>query len=162
VLGINGSDALYIGGIDATLNSVVFEVATSPTLTLASSAITLFNDSNLGFTVPSGNPRLLLDANDYLSYDRSNNQLQVVVGGTTIANINLSYAAFPSVQVSDANFTLAIQSSTPRILFDANDALVYDRTANKYYFVIGGINVASIDANGNMRLKGTLTQSVTP
>ncbi|HWI85710.1 MAG TPA: hypothetical protein VNT42_05220 [Sphingomonas sp.] len=65
------------------------------------------------------------------------------------------------VTVGDGNFGL-VPASSPQIIFDANDGLTFDRAANKFYFVIAGVNVASIDASGNMRLKGTLTQSVTP
>ena len=62
----------------------------------------------------------------------------------------------------DANFGAAYNGGFPKLSFDGGDQIVYDRAANKFYFVIGGVNVASIDASGNMRLKGTLAQSVTP
>ncbi|MBW8911729.1 MAG: hypothetical protein JF564_07575 [Sphingomonas sp.] len=94
------------------------------------------------------------------------------IGGVdaTIGNVVMEVAATPVISLTasaitllnDANLGFTMSGGNPRITFDANDLLFYDRTANKFYFVIGGINVASIDASGNMRLKGTLTQSVTP
>jgi hypothetical protein len=55
-----------------------------------------------------------------------------------------------------------VAGSAPQIAFDVDDGLIYDRSADRFYFVIGGVNIASIDASGNMRLKGTLTQATTP
>lgn len=66
------------------------------------------------------------------------------------------------IMLGDANIGIKQVGSDPVFMCDAGDYFYYSRSANKYYFVIGGVNVASIDASGNMRLKGTLTQSVTP
>lgn len=62
----------------------------------------------------------------------------------------------------DANFLIGLSGGNPSITFDSGDMLVFDRTANKFNFFVGGTKIASIDASGNMRLAGTLTQSTTP
>ena len=109
------------------------------------------------------------DTNDSFSFSRSSNTYSFAIGGASKLDVNAtgisaagSINAGNFIQIGDANFFAQIISGKPTIAFDSGDTISYDRTANKYYFAIGGVNVASIDASGNMRLKGTLTQSVTP
>jgi len=90
-----------------------------------------------------------------------------VIGSATKATLDSggNFVAYGALLASgDANFGLSIPvANMPRVTFDTGgDQIVYDRTANKFYFVIGGVNVASIDASGNLRIKGTLSQGVTP
>jgi hypothetical protein len=66
------------------------------------------------------------------------------------------------ITLDDANIGIKRNGADPVYLCDANDYLTYNRSADKFVFVIGGVAVASIDASGNMRLKGTLIQSTTP
>ena len=66
------------------------------------------------------------------------------------------------VTVGDDRFQLVIESDNPTLRFDVGDGIVFNRSANKYLFYVGGNLIASIDASGNMRLAGTLTQSTTP
>jgi len=125
-------------------------------------------DSNFGMSLNGGGqPLILYDNGDYASFIRSSNIYSWVIGNTTKATLDSSgnFVAYGAVLASaDSNFGLSVPfANTPRVTFDTGgDYISYDRVANKYYFVIGGVNVASIDASGNMRLKGTLTQSVTP
>jgi len=103
------------------------------------------------------------DTNDAFYYSRSGDTFVWTIGGS--AQMTLGGAGLQvsnAVTVGDASFFAQIVSGKPTIAFDSGDTISYDRSANKYYFTIGGVNVASIDASGNMRLKGTLTQSVTP
>jgi hypothetical protein len=197
---------------------------------IALSGTTTFGDINFGATFAGSNPLLAFDSTDYLTFNRSSNAYQFIIGNaprftldTTGASsdqfqaptllakgvpgagsIRLSRSSIAGttgilelfksdglrsgyvgsntdagamqygsdsgaghnftggpVTFGDANFGVSL-GSNPQISFDLNDGLVYDRSANKFYFVVGGVNVASIDASGNMRLKGTLSQSVTP
>ena len=59
----------------------------------------------------------------------------------------------------DGNFYLDLSGATPVVNFDSNDWISFDRTANKYYFNIGGTAVASIDASGNLKVLGNITAS---
>ncbi len=103
------------------------------------------------------------DTNDAFYYSRSGDTFVWTIGSAvqmTLGGGGLQVSN--ALTVGDANFLAQIVSGKPTIAFDSGDTISYDRAANKYYFAIGGVNVASIDASGNMRLKGILTQSVTP
>ena len=100
-----------------------------------------------------------------LSYDRSAGSFRPIVlaGSNILLDPQGGVVAISGATTfGDANFGAAYNGGLPKLSFDGGDQIVYDRAANKFYFVIGGVNVASIDASGNMRLKGTLAQSVTP
>lgn len=245
IAGVNPSDVLYLGGIDATVSSVVITAGGSSSIELSvnrtkiwgaltitdvlQAPIILAPTSNglgggvqilgagvagytgivqfqkldgtrngfIGFNVESGpmhygsdtgaghyfeggivspDPAMRFglrfngtdglidfDTNDAFYYSRSGDtfvwtigsavQMTLGGGGLQVSNV---------LTVGDSNFFAQIISGKPTITFDSGDTISYDRAANKYYFAIGGVNVASIDASGNMRLKGTLTQSVTP
>jgi len=127
------------------------------------------SDTNFYLTSAGGLPYLAFDAGDTIAFNRSTNTYGFNIGGGSKLDVNATGITVPGsvnagnfVQIGDANFFAQIISAKPTITFDSGDTISYDRTANKYYFAIGGVNVASIDASGNMRLKGTLTQSVTP
>jgi len=130
----------------------------------------MFGDANLSLSLNGGSqPLLTFDSGDFYLYDRTANQHKMVIGSATKVVVDTnglsatgSVAAGSYVQIGDVNFFAQIVSGNPQVTFDSGDKLFYDRTANKYYFVIGGVNVASIDASGNMRIKGALTQGVTP
>jgi hypothetical protein len=159
-------------------NAYAFNVAGANKATLDSSGnfmpagyVAASNDANFLLKTASGIPQIVFDSGgDSYLYDRSADQHKLTIGGTTkiVVDTNgLNAAGFVAagsyVQIGDVNFFAQIASGNPQITFDSGgDKITYDRTANKYYFAIGGVNVASIDASGNMRLKGTLTQSVTP
>jgi len=127
------------------------------------------SDTNFYLTSAGGLPYLAFDAGDTIAFNRSTNTYGFNIGGGSKLDVNATGITVPGsvnagnfVQIGDANFFAQIISAKPTITFDSGDTISYDRAANKYYFAIGGVNVASIDASGNMRLKGTLTQSVTP
>jgi hypothetical protein len=128
------------------------------TNTVIGGTTVLNNDYNFTLSRPSTNPRLTVDLNDYYEYDRSNNVHSFIIAGSAPLQVSGSAVGF----CSDANLTISKSSSNPRVTLDTGDYIEYDRTANKFYFAIAGVTVTSIDASGNMRLKGTLTQSVTP
>jgi len=49
-----------------------------------------FGDGNFLAQIGGGNPLILFDANDYLSYNRSTNKLTVVIGGVALFSIDSS------------------------------------------------------------------------
>lgn len=117
-------------------------------------------------TVASGthNPLINFDSNDYLAYDRTANLFAFNVGGILRASIDGSgnIAAGGIFPGNDAAFSIKMVGGTPTILFDSGDTIRYDRANDKFVFGIGGVEVASIDAGGNLRIRGTITQSTTP
>ena len=48
----------------------------------------------------------------------------------------------------DANFFTTIDSSVPRLQFDTNDFISYDRSTDSYSFNVGSTSYASVDGNG--------------
>ena len=138
--------------------------------TVVGTELIVANDSNFRLSMASSTqPLLRFDSGDQYLYDRAANQHKMMIGGaiklvvdTNGLTSNGAVAAGTYVQIGDLNFFAQIASGNPQISFDSGDQLFYDRTANKFYFAIGGVNVASIDASGNMRIKGALTQGVTP
>ncbi|MGA1561749.1 MAG: tail fiber domain-containing protein [Gammaproteobacteria bacterium] len=50
--------------------------------------------------------------------------------------------------LGDANFYTTIVSSVPRLQFDTNDFISYDRSTNTYSFNVGSTSYASVDGNG--------------
>lgn len=48
----------------------------------------------------------------------------------------------------DTVFYASISGASPVIYFDDNDYLQFDRSANSWYWVVGGVTVAQINANG--------------
>jgi hypothetical protein len=122
-------------------------------------------DVNFGINFNGGTPILQFDAGDYMQYNRAANSFSFNIGNVAKAIIDSAgnFSNSGSIQPSgDASYLLQMNGGNPLIIFDTNDLIRYDRAANKFYFVIGGVNVASIDASGNMRIKGTLAQGVTP
>jgi len=55
----------------------------------------------------------------------------------------------------DTNFYMDIVGGSPAVVFDVGDYIYYDRTNNKFVFVINNVGVASIDAN-NIRGAGNI------
>ena len=68
--------------------------------------------------------------------------------GANNAWINLSTLDGVTDYLGDANFYTTIVSSVPRLQFDTNDFISYDRSANAYNFNVGSTSYASIDVNG--------------
>ena len=164
---LDSGDALVF---NRTTNTHSLTLANSTQLSVNAAGTFVANvltvgDGNFGMSLNGGSqPLVLYDTGDYASFVRSSNTYTWVIGNTQRASLDSSGTfVATSIVPGDANYFLSMSGSNPQIVFDTGgDRITYDRTANKFYFVIGGVNVASIDASGNMRLKGTLTQSVTP
>jgi len=143
------------------------QLSVNGTGTFVANVLTV-GDNNFGMSLNGGSqPLVLYDSGDYACFIRSSNVYSWAIGNATKATLDSSgnFIAYGALLASgDSNFGLSIPiANNPRLTFDTgSDHIAYDRTANKFYFVIGGVNVASIDASGNVRIKGTLTQSVTP
>jgi len=80
-------------------------------------------------------------------------------GAAFTGGITGTTATFSGAIKRDANLYIDLSGSNPVLNFDSNDWISYDRTANKYYFNIGGTAVASIDASGNLKVLGNITAS---
>jgi hypothetical protein len=68
--------------------------------------------------------------------------------GANSAWINLYTLDGVTDYLGDANFYSTIVSSVPRIQFDTNDYIAYDRAADAYTFYTASTSRASIDING--------------
>lgn len=152
-------------------NTFAFNISSVPVLSITAAnaafagSVNFSNDANFSAQIVTSNPRITCDTGDYLYYDRSLNRYNFVVGSAVKAYIgsNGDFASTGAIYVNtDNNFSLDIPSGNPTINLDSGDKIYFNRSANKFYFYIGGVNVASIDASGNMKLLGTLTQSTTP
>jgi hypothetical protein len=86
----------------------------------------------------------------------------VVNGGLRVTgNISAGGTIYP--KSTDGVFYLNTDGGNyPYINFDAGDYLQYDRSANKFLFVIGGALVASIDASGTLRVRGNVIANTGP
>jgi hypothetical protein len=71
-----------------------------------------------------------------------------------------SFAA-SSLQI-DANAIFTFSSGNPVLVFDGNDFLLYNRTANKLTMFVNSVAVWSVDSSGNMIAKGNITAFGTP
>ena len=91
------------------------------------------------------------DSGDYLYYSRSADLFSFNIGNANKAQIdsggNFSNAGviFPG---GDANYLLGVFSNIPRVQFDSNDNIAYDRAANAYSFNVGGAAATTIDGTG--------------
>jgi hypothetical protein len=91
------------------------------------------------------------------------NGMSVLVASTGAIDVVGVVRATGNITTGDTNFGLCFNFGTqPFLLFDVGDYIIFDRSANKYYFNVGGSPVASIDANGNLKVKGAVTQNTTP
>lgn len=53
-------------------------------------------------------------------------------------------------------------TNRPLINFDSGDGIIFVRSLNRFYFVVGGTAVASIDGGGVLRCSGTIIGNTTP
>jgi len=74
----------------------------------------------------------------------------------------LAGATFTGAIRRDANHYLDMAGAVPIHVFDTNDYIQYDRTTNKFGFVIGGTLVASIDSGGTLRVAGNVIGATAP
>lgn len=86
-----------------------------------------------------------------------------VTGAVVTGTLGVTGNSTFNGQISrDANFSLDVVSSKPRITFDSGDYLEYDRTANKLVLVVGATAVASVDGSGNLKVLGNITAATAP
>jgi hypothetical protein len=109
---------------------------------------------------------IVFDANDLFYYDRTDNDFNWVIGGATVLDISATQADFKGVDVvtlgdgkfggttyfgnsvfttDDQFFLSAFSNVIPRITFDVNDYIQFDRTANEFVGVIGGVTIFELD-----------------
>ncbi|MBV9842041.1 MAG: hypothetical protein JOY99_11045 [Sphingomonadaceae bacterium] len=63
----------------------------------------------------------------------------------------------------DGAFLLTFNSTNPEVLTSSTGSgLIFNRTLKKWYFQVDGVNVASIDASGNLKVAGNITANTTP
>lgn len=88
-------------------------------------------------------------------------------GGAAASGYQLDVHGTNTIGISTAlgSFTTGIRVGTDqRIGLDSTDAhyLQFRSATQRLYFVVGGVDKWSVDANGNIRAAGTLTGSTTP
>lgn len=167
ILSFDATDGLIYSRGSNVLNVTIGAVTQ---MSVTSAAVTVFNtlsvgDASFAFGITSGNPVALFDAGDYIQYNRSTNIYAFNIGNSTMAQVDSAGNVLATGGIyanGDAQFFLLKASGNPIINLDSGDFIKYDRTANKFYFIVNNVSVASIDASGNMKLAGTLTQSTTP
>lgn len=161
----SGDALLFNRGTDTynlTLgNSTQLSVTASGTFVANILAV---GDSNFGMSLNGGGqPISYFDSGDFLGYVRASNIFNFVIGGASKATIDGNGVVEATQFQADANCYFYVSGGTlPQFVFDSGDAIRFDRTANKFYFIVGNVAVASIDASGNLRIKGALSQGVTP
>lgn len=74
--------------------------------------------TNAAFYMTGGNPVLSFDANDYITYDRTNNEVLVIIGGTTVARFNANGLRLPTAPTSASGL------SSGQIWNSSNDARI--------------------------------------
>jgi molybdopterin-binding protein len=120
-------------------------------------------DASYFLSINASDPYVNFDSTDYLSYTRSSNKMNFVIGSSAIATITATGVgigtaspAFPlevvgtarasKLEVTDASYFLTITSSDPYVNFDSADYISYTRSSNKMNFVIGGSGVVVVTA----------------
>ena len=112
-------------------------------------------------------PIIVFDANDWIGYNRTNNDWNWYIGGVSEFALSATTADFKSNAITTTgtgtfgdnvfflNGTLttqntfnagAISATTPYIGWDSNDRIAYDRTTNQFDFVIGAANQLTLNA----------------
>jgi hypothetical protein len=157
--------------LDRTTSTLLFYIGNVIQARLSSSSFMLtgllsVGDGNFAMNLAGGGiPTVQFDVGDFIQYNRTTNAYSFNVGSVSKATLDGSgnFSCTGSVQPSaDPSFLLQMTSGNPQIICDTGDSIKYDRAANKFYFIIGNTNVASIDSSGNLKIAGTLTQSTTP
>jgi hypothetical protein len=124
-------------------------------------------DATAYFQINTGNPIVAFDPGDYLAYDRTANLYAFNIGGTACLSINAGGVstnlplAAPTISV-DATFFQTLVSGSPRVQFDTNDNLAYDRTANTYTFNIGGTAALGIASGAVVLGTGVVLNAASP
>ena len=103
-------------------------------------------DASFAFGLSSGNPIALFDAGDFIKYDRTNNVFQFLIGSGEVAHIDSSGLINATTLAIDSQFFLVKSGASPRIQFDANDSIAYDRSGNVMTINIGGTPIFTVSA----------------
>lgn len=85
-----------------------------------------------------------------------------VTGALGYTPANAAGQTFTGDIKRDANFYMGFTGANPQLVFDNTDGFVFDRTANKLMFYIGGSAVWSVDSTGTMRVSGNVIGGTTP
>jgi hypothetical protein len=164
----DASDSLQY---DRTANALTAYIGGSAQLTVNPSATFIANvlqvgDANFGLNLNGGGqPLLAFESGAYFSYNRTSDIFAWVIGNASKMSLDSTgglSTVGPIFPGNDSAFSMRIASGNPTIVFDSGDTLRYDRSSNKFIFSIGSVDVASIDASGNLRIKGSLSQGATP
>jgi hypothetical protein len=98
-------------------------------------------DTNYNLNILSNNPQINFDTTDYISYSRSTNELNVLIGGaasfiaSTLGTQSPIKHVTPNLELG-TNYYISTNASNPIINFDANDALQYGRSTNQLDVII--------------------------
>jgi hypothetical protein len=150
--------ALASGGNHATLNNLAW---TSSGHTGTASNLAGFNGSGAAsaYSLGAGVATWLAtpsSANLATAVtDETGSGALVFATSPTLVTPVLGAASATSLAL-DANFTATIVASNPRLTFDTNDRLIYDRAGDSYNFDIGGSTVVQLSATG---ISGALTNA---
>ncbi len=82
------------------------------------------DDDNFNLDIVSSNPRITLDAGDYIEWNRAGNYLRLPSG--------------PVQFCADTSFTASLSAGNPVITFDSTDYASFDRASNQFNVTIGG------------------------
>ncbi len=140
------SGHLTLGSVNN--NAVVQLIGAIGNFLFASSgAVTIDNRLNCNLIIAEASNDLTLQAG-------SGNKVTIVVNGVNILNATSGGVIIPGGQIGKASAA---------DLLDAAGSDTFLKATNHIYFqVANGHTVMSIDANGNMKLLGSLTQNTTP
>jgi hypothetical protein len=119
-------------------------------------------DSQFIMKLLSTNPAINFDANDYMEYDRSTNELKTNVSSTLSQTVGDGYTLAPIVQATDAAFNLQVSGSDAILQFDTNDYIRYDRSNNEFLFHIGGNAMFLVKNFGTLHLAGQANDPTSP
>ena len=127
-------------------------------------------DPRYSLYLSTTNPILQFDTNDFFIYDRSANQLTLSVGGSGVFGVgaggNANFVGTvnaPNFSVSGGNgFYATYVGGLPVLNFAPNCFLQYSTSNQTYYLYNQGQAVMSIDASGNMKVRGNITGNTAP
>jgi hypothetical protein len=112
-------------------------------------SVVTFGDPNFAVSLNGGTlPYLVFDSADAINYDRAANKYIFNIDNLTRLVLDASGLSVPDkLTVGDANFRLGKFSTYTEVLFDAGDALDYDRVGNNFLFYVANSIVANLNAS---------------
>ena len=136
---------------DRSANQYLFKIGGSDEAVLESGKLTLFGETDYQIYFDGVDPWLVFDTMDYLQYDRSTNEYLFRIGAATKLSLGSTDASF----FGEADFRLSYDGTDPRLYFDTNDYVWFDRSTNTFDFRINGVQEMTLD-NLYMGLAGWL------